>query len=51
MGHCGEPNCFADAIDLKLGWCRPSLVLFIYTHFFIIHCPFKGNGKLLKTAV
>jgi hypothetical protein len=42
---------FADAMDLKLGWCRPSLILFIYIHFFSIHRPFKGYGKLLKTAV
>ncbi len=33
MGHCGEPNFFAQTMDFKRGWCRLSLVLFIYINF------------------
>jgi hypothetical protein len=36
---------FADAIDLKLGWCRPSLVLFIYTHFLSFTVPLKDMAS------
>jgi hypothetical protein len=50
MGHCGEPNCFADSWDLKLGVVLAFAgTVYIHTLFFI-HCPFKGYGKLLKTA-
>ncbi len=31
----------ADTGDLKFGWCRPPIVLFIYIHFFSITVPLK----------
>jgi hypothetical protein len=44
MGHCCEPKFFADTRDLKLGWCRPSLVLLIYA-LFSITAPLKDMAS------
>jgi hypothetical protein len=35
----------ADTRDLKLGWCRPSIILFIYIHFFGITVPLKDMAN------
>jgi hypothetical protein len=45
MGHCGEPNFFADARDLKLGCCRPSPVLFIYIDVLAFTVPSKDMAS------
>ncbi len=36
---------FADARDLKLGWCWPSLELFIYIHFLAFTVPLKDTAS------
>jgi hypothetical protein len=36
---------FADAVDLKLGWCRPLLILFIYIHFLAFTVPLKDMAN------
>jgi hypothetical protein len=35
----------ANTRDLKLGWCRPSVLLFIYIHFFGITVPLKDEAS------
>jgi hypothetical protein len=35
----------ADAMDLKLGWCRPSQILFIYIHFLAFTVSLKDMAK------
>jgi hypothetical protein len=35
MGHCGEPNCFADIMDFKFGWYRPWNAVYVNTLFSI----------------
>ncbi len=35
----------ANTRDLKLGWCRPSVLLFIYIHFFGITVPLKDMAS------
>jgi hypothetical protein len=45
MGHCGEPNFFTDAWELKLGWYKPWLLLFIYIDFLSITAPFKDMAS------
>ncbi len=49
MGHCGEPTFLANTRNLKLGWCRPWLLLFIYIQLYH-HSLFKGLGKLIKNC-
>jgi hypothetical protein len=36
---------FADAMDLKLGWCRPSLILFIYIQVLAFTVPLKDMAN------
>ncbi len=36
---------WADAMDLRLGWCWPSLVLFIYIHFLAFTVPLKDMAS------
>jgi hypothetical protein len=34
-----------DALDLKLGWCRPTLVLFVYIDVLAFTVPLKNMAS------
>jgi hypothetical protein len=41
----GNQIFLANTRDLKLGWCRPSVLLFIDIHFFGITVPLKDKAS------